>query len=401
MKLAIISDKISPFFTGGYEIRLGEFARRLAAAHEVHVYTSLPSRQLERDGVFFHSIVPTWIKNDRSGGRSPTHSIAFTAALLRCPFAGFSPDVTLVESIPYLHLVSMARWAKRSDSSFLVDVDEVWTDYRRPGLTNSSLVGQVSLKCMSKSTDWAEGQVAISGPTARTLHRQLGKHSSPPRVIPLGYEPRLPAEQLERLRASPEYDIVSVGRLVGPKRHSDLVRALGLLSDQHGWKGRAAILGSGPLLGQLRAMVRDLKLTHQVDLPGFVPEPVKERILASSRVFVLPSEREGFSLATLEAMASGCVPIVARPESDDVFGVSDLVVDGVSGRVYPVGEWRSLGRMVDETLSNVSLLERLGGGAVTVARRYRWSVVLPALEQALTEAMTAKAARRQQSGRER
>ncbi|MEZ0539180.1 glycosyltransferase [Fibrella arboris] len=59
------------------------------------------------------------------------------------------------------------------------------------------------------------------------------------------------------------------------------------------------------------AFVRDNNLTGRVKLVGMLIDDAKKAALADADVFVLPSYSEGFSMAVLEAMASGTPTIVS------------------------------------------------------------------------------------------
>ncbi len=59
------------------------------------------------------------------------------------------------------------------------------------------------------------------------------------------------------------------------------------------------------------AFIRDNNLTDRVKLVGMLIDDDKKAALADANVFVLPSYSEGFSMAVLEAMASGTPTIVS------------------------------------------------------------------------------------------
>jgi phosphatidylinositol alpha-mannosyltransferase len=87
---------------------------------------------------------------------------------------------------------------------------------------------------------------------------------------------------------------------------------------------------------------------------GFVTEEVKRSLSLGSRVFVMPSEREGFSIATLEGIAAGLCPLVARPKMEEEFGVGDLIEGFESELAYPVGSVHALAESLAYLLSNPS-----------------------------------------------
>ena len=77
--------------------------------------------------------------------------------------------------------------------------------------------------------------------------------------------------------------------------------------------------------------MRELGLEAVVRLPGRRSDVA--RWLSAFDVFVMTSVSEGMSLALIEAAAEA-VPIVTT----DVGGSGDVVLDGVSGYVVPLGE---------------------------------------------------------------
>ncbi|MBK7595133.1 MAG: glycosyltransferase [Gemmatimonadetes bacterium] len=90
------------------------------------------------------------------------------------------------------------------------------------------------------------------------------------------------------------------------------------------------IVGAGEEETAIRALVRELALEDVVRLPGRRTDVA--RWLSAFDVFVMTSLSEGMSLALIEAAAE------ARPiVTTDVGGSADVVLDGVSGFVVPVG----------------------------------------------------------------
>lgn len=79
-----------------------------------------------------------------------------------------------------------------------------------------------------------------------------------------------------------------------------------------------------------------------------------ERLYAGMDIFVLPSHREGFPRAAMEAAASG-LPVVAT----DIRGCREVVEDEVTGLLVPVGDARALAAAV-RALSDPSERKRMG-----------------------------------------
>jgi len=101
--------------------------------------------------------------------------------------------------------------------------------------------------------------------------------------------------------------ILSTGRLAEEKGLEDLIAAASILR-RAGQGFRVVLAGNGPLRARLERLARDLDVTDQVTFLGY-REDIPD-LLAACDLVVLPSLREGLSIALLEAMAAG-KPIVA------------------------------------------------------------------------------------------
>ncbi len=124
-------------------------------------------------------------------------------------------------------------------------------------------------------------------------------------------------------RASADYDVVFVGRLVPIKRVDRLLETLAQLCTRIPAL-RALIVGDGPKRRALEALALRLGLARVVTFAG--SQPQTEEWLRRARVFVLTSESEGLSLSLIEAMLVGLPAVVPR-----VGDLADLVANGVNG----------------------------------------------------------------------
>src|SRR5262249_22689299 len=107
--------------------------------------------------------------------------------------------------------------------------------------------------------------------------------------------------------------------------------------------------------------------------------------LADKHVFLSVSNFEGTSIAMLEAMGNGLVPVVT-----DVSGVRDVIDPGTNGWIAPVGDIPGLAGRVADLARDPGVLAR-AGGAAWEAVRSRYS--LEASARALADVLHAAAAR--------
>ena len=382
LRITFLVDKSSPFYIGGYENRVWNIAKRLATKNDVTVLTSLdsPTKTIER--VDFRRVCTTAFQREVTGTRSLPHSLLFSLSMFRDQLSTFDPQVLIVEAIPYLHLKTMKRWVLRHKTLRVLNVNEAWFRYSYVVGFGSYSSAWLIRSLLKEGLDWSDLAIAISTATADSLKENFQSRNVA--TVPMGIDIARTAKLCSAINRSEQYDFVTVGRLVRMKRHADLVKALDQFKRALGWSGRAAIVGQGPEAEGLRGLVKKLGLSQQIDLLGFLPDEERFRVLRSSSYFVLPSEREGFSLATLEALAAGTPAIVARPRSPEVFGVKDLVTDGVNGLYYECGNIASLvfalRRALGERQHGISSWQ---AAATETANEFDWDRIVPQLETEL------------------
>jgi glycosyltransferase involved in cell wall biosynthesis len=201
----------------------------------------------------------------------------------------------------------------------------------------------------------AADMVAVMGSSARDDLVDRGVPAERVVALPASVD----VDRFALCRGPARYDLVTASQLIPRKRLGEFLRAVALLRLQRPGI-RAAVAGTGPLLGDLAAEARRLGVEDAVDFLGFVADI--ERVYAGTRVFVLTSRAEGLSIAITEAMAAG-VPVVAT----DVGEVRDVVTPGRTGFLYEVGDVDALVQRVGRLLDDERLRLDMGGAAAEVA----------------------------------
>jgi N-acetyl-alpha-D-glucosaminyl L-malate synthase BshA len=123
---------------------------------------------------------------------------------------------------------------------------------------------------------------------------------------------------------------------------------------------RMIMVGDGPDRSRAEAFCRERRLKERVLFLGNVPN--LEEIVGASDLFLLPSETESFGMAALEAMASE-VPVIATRAG----GLPEVIVDGESGYLLPVGDVDSMAARSIEILSNSELQRNMGRAGRRIA----------------------------------
>jgi len=113
------------------------------------------------------------------------------------------------------------------------------------------------------------------------------------------------------------------------------------------------IVGDGELRPELEKMIREKGLERKVFLLGQIPDAY--RLLPAFDVFVLPSVKEGFPWALIEAM-SAKLPVIAT----EVGAVTEIVDDHKNGLLVKPKDPAGLADKIKEVLENDHLRNELG-----------------------------------------
>ncbi len=147
--------------------------------------------------------------------------------------------------------------------------------------------------------------------------------------------------------------IANLARLDPLKGHDDLLDIFPRLAER--FPGITMLfIGDGWRRAHLEARIRDMSLTGRVKLLGLVPHDEVAQVLAGVDVKVLPSYQEGQSRTLIEALMCGC-GIVAY----DVGGIPSVCIDGVTGKLTPVGNAQALADAIVWMLEHPRERERL------------------------------------------
>ncbi len=382
MRVAFVADKSGPFYVGGYEDRLWNLARRMARTDEVRVFSSSSNFRSDSPNLSFVDVCAAPRSQHGTTARSLSHSLRFSASCSFNFFHAWRPDAIYVESIPYLHLPLLGRWIPSTGARTVLNVDEVWTGPVRADGVPTGVLRVLVPRLLQIGIDWSDTVLAASKVTAQSLRREYPGDSIA--SLPSGVDLQQVREVVRSFKSDKSFDVAYLGRLVRIKRVDDLVSALLHLRDAYGWLGRAVIIGDGPEKDVLARRVRSAGLAESIRFAGYVTESEKYRLLLSSRVFVLPSEREGLSISTVQAMACGLPAIVARPFQPNLFGVSELVEEGANGFYYPVGDVEKLADNIRTLLVDDALRQRMGSVSRDIASRYDWDALADRLRDILS-----------------
>jgi len=225
---------------------------------------------------------------------------------------------------------------------------------------------------------WADAVVAQTQDAARWLLRNCGTKVT---VIPNALR-SLPEPAGERRNS-----IVAVGRLTQQKGFDVLLKAFARIAHTFPhW--RLAIVGEGEERQSLLRLRAQLGLDDRVEFVGQSEDVLGW--MARAGLMVQPSRFEGFPNVVLEGMGLGTAVISADCPS----GPSEMIEDGVNGRLVPVDDVQRLAEVMAELIANPAERARLGRAASAVRARYRQDVVMDRWEECLLPQFTKAAAER-------
>jgi glycosyltransferase involved in cell wall biosynthesis len=211
------------------------------------------------------------------------------------------------------------------------------------------------------------------------------------RLSPLDADGR--ARRRRELGLPPGPLAVFSGRLVTEKGLDGLLSAwpmvIAALPD-----ARLLLVGEGDQRGALESQARQQGVADQVHFHGASDDVGP--ILQAADLFVLPSHAEGLPVALLEALACG-LPAVAT----DVDGTRDVIADGETGRLVPLGDPMALAAGIVEGFTAPAATAWARRGRAAVVQHYGLDDVIEQylkLYRALIDAQAPGRARRADRG---
>ncbi|WP_174189183.1 glycosyltransferase family 4 protein [Nocardia barduliensis] len=300
----------------------------------------------------------------RAGGRYTVYPRALAAIVLGKiglgPLRGVRPDAVIdtQNGIPFF-----ATTVTKAPSVVLVH-----HGHREQWPVAGRLVGRVGWWIESRLSPRVHRRnqyLTVSLPSAEEL-AALGVDRSRIAVVRNGAEPvpvDAPTGAAETRTSAPT--VVVLSRLVPHKQIEDALAAVARLRDRVPGL-RLDVIGGGWWADNLRDNARELGIADAVTFHGHVDERRKHELLARAWVHVLPSRKEGWGLAVIEAAQHG-VPTVGYRSSR---GLTDSIVDGATGIL--VDDVAQLADAVGDLLDDPGARTVMGEKARARAREFSW-----------------------------
>jgi N-acetyl-alpha-D-glucosaminyl L-malate synthase BshA len=335
---------------GGSGVVATELAMVLAAAgDEVHVisYAMPPRLELVDPRLSFHEVVvPHYPLFDY-----PPYSLALATKMV---------EVATYQELDLLHV----HYAVPNAVSAILARDIVGDGGFKVVTTlhgtDITLVGNDPnyLATTRYGIERSDAVTTVSQSLRRDTVEQLGV-TRPIEVIPNFIEP----ERYEAARRRPgarrwaqgdEVLLVHVSNYRPVKRVHDVVQIFERVARK--LDTRLLLVGDGPERAHIEQYCREQGSCDRILFAGSTTSI--EEVLVGADLFLLPSETESFGLAALEAMSCE-VPVIAT----DVGGLPEVVEDGVTGFLRPVGDVDAMADAALSLLENRDRLRQFGEAA--------------------------------------
>lgn len=351
---------------GGSEAYLQRIGAQLAASGvEVTLRTARYPGARRRD-------VVDGVRVSRGGGRHTVYIWAGLAMVLARiglgPLRRVRPDVVIdtQNGIPF-----MARLAYGRRVAVLVH-----HCHREQWPVAGPVKGRVGWFVESRLSPRAHRRnqyVTVSLPSARDL-AALGVRPAQIAVVRNGLD-EAPASTLTAERAAAP-KVVVLSRLVPHKQIEDALEAVAALRPRMP-ELTLDIVGGGWWEQRLVEHAALLGISDAVTFHGHIDDEAKHRVLQQAWVHVLPSRKEGWALAVIEA-GQHAVPTIGYRSSG---GLTDSIVDGVTGVL--VDDFDGLVDGLGELLSDRVLREQLGTKAHARCGEFSWQQSAEAMRTVL------------------
>ena len=193
-------------------------------------------------------------------------------------------------------------------------------------------------------------------------------------------EYQLPNNQKYKKRLAPngEFIITHVSNFRKVKRIEDVIHVFSLVSKTIPVK--LVMVGDGPERNKIERLCREKLSVNTFTFLGNLKSTIE--VLNISDVFILPSLKESFGLAALEAMASS-VPVISTNSG----GIPEVIENGASGFLSDVGDVQDMAKNMMTLLKDDKTLENYKKNALKRAADFDIQKILPLYENLYQKAV--------------
>ena len=356
MKIAIITDVYYPYVKGGVQKRISKIAEQLSKFDDVHIYC-MKFWEGERDlklneNLTLHGVCKSHGLYSAKGKRKVSQAIYFSLNLIR-PLFEENYDIVDVSEFPFFPVFTAKAYCLLNKKPLIATWHEVWT--LKYWMNYAGFFKGTAGFLIEKTCSFLPDEFIVNSGHTR---KKLGKG----KIIYNGVD----IDKINNIKKSEEkYDVLYAGRLSEHKNVDVLIKSVEIIKKINPLV-RVGIIGDGPQKIELKTLSKKLGLSENIDFLGFVDEVYP--YMKSAKIFVLPSEREGFGMVIVEALACGTPVItVNHPDNASV----EFVSDGKDGFVVELKK-EKIAEKIAFLLSDKDALENMSVEAKKDAKDFCW-----------------------------
>jgi glycogen(starch) synthase len=375
VRVLVVSWEYPPVIEGGLARHVRKLSEHLVLEGvEVHVLTrggGHSSPEEERHGVVVHRVPEPPFPKDVSAFVRWVEAMndhMQAAGIARCD----GLDVDLVHSHDWLVAGAAETIARRFDIPWLATVHATEFGRHQGWVQNhpQSHIHAVERAMVRR----ADRVITCSRYMRSHVSTVFGVRPSRITVIPNGIDPRdlepvvadLPALRA-RYAAPRDRLVLLVGRLVYEKGFHLALDALAPVIRRLGGV-RFMVAGTGTAEAELKRQARRLGLAGHGTFLGWVGDDMLHSLYRVAEIVIVPSIYEPFGLVALEAMASGCLCVVA-----DTGGLREVVPsDGSVGHRFPSRDAAALSTLLEDVLADDDARAEVVAEAREHVLRFDW-----------------------------
>ena len=354
MKIALCTEILYPLY--GVERRVFELGRRLPNyGIDVDIYTSTDRRYFKKLNII--KVSHTTITNP------PKRNYAFCLDYIFNLFRQLiKHDYDLVHAEGHMSLIPCSAAALIRKKPSIATVHDLYlADWRKMYKSVASFAG-IPFEVLSCKMPF-DKMLTVNSSIKDKMVDILKMKKESVQILHSGID----TEYIESITCKEkDNSIVYIGRLAPQKSVGTLIKAYANLSPNLRKIHKLKIIGEGSERPALENLAKDIGV--EVNFTGKIErhEDVL-RVLKSSALFVLPSQRESFGITILEAMMSG-VPVISTATE----GPKDHIKNGETGFLVGIGDYKGLGEKMIEVLSEKKLYNNLSKNGIQYAKQHDW-----------------------------
>ena len=322
MKILLICEAVFPENKGGIERWFQVLGREFQTkGHEITYFNSSSINE-SRNGIrYLAGSAEKW-SYKKGGVRSKTQAVRFGIELFRW-LRQERFDVIYCSSVPIFSVFGVFFGMKR-DSRVFVEWFEIW-NLRYWFRYSGTFAGSVGWLVQFLALQLGKYRVVYTERAHKSVSR-LGFLNKNKVILLPGLCPDSKPSTTSG-QGSIKQDIYFLGRFVNEKQPILAISCVEAFL-KVGWRGKFWLAGTGPLVPEIREVVRLRSLEKYVEILENPTDQEIEKIAGNSFVLLHPSRREGYGLASVEAAYRG-IPslLIDYPDNATVdLGISPKLV---------------------------------------------------------------------------